>query len=145
MFSPSLYVTVEFCTNSKVINSPQEHHPLQRVICDKSVDMIALSTAGVAQPKLRPTALFVVNAGSAIIAATVLAEWLMALDGATTAMVLSFADDEGPLSARAARHARASGPRCRRPGTPNSGQAREKCWITAAMTKKRAPWLPTKV
>jgi hypothetical protein len=72
------------------------------VICDKPVDMIALSTAGVAQPKLRRAALFVVNTGSAIIAATVLAEWPMALVGAMTAMVLAFADDDGPLSARLA-------------------------------------------
>jgi hypothetical protein len=68
------------------------------VICDKPVDMITLSTAGVAEPKLRRTALLAT--GSAIIAATVLAEWLMAVVGAMTALVLSFANDDG--SARVA-------------------------------------------
>src|SRR5712691_7632345 len=64
--------------------------------------MIALSTVDLDQPKLRRTALFAVNIGFAVIAAAVLLEWRMALVGAMTAMVLSFADDDGALSARLA-------------------------------------------
>jgi hypothetical protein len=64
--------------------------------------MIALPTAELDQPTLRRTALFAVNIGFAVIAAAVLAEWRMALVGSITAMVLSFADDDGALPARLA-------------------------------------------
>jgi hypothetical protein len=64
--------------------------------------MIALSTAGLDQPTLRRAALFVVNIGFAVIAAAALGEWRMVLVGAITAMVLSFADNDGALPARLA-------------------------------------------
>ena len=49
--------------------------------------MIVLSSVGLDRPKLRRTALFVVNIGFPVIAATVLAEWRMVLAGAMIAMV----------------------------------------------------------
>jgi hypothetical protein len=94
------------------------------VICDKSVDIIDDRGSGPAE--IAPHGAVRRHYRLSIIPATVLAEWPMALVGAMTAMVLSFADDDGPLSARLAMLAlrvRDFGGRARL--TPNSGQARE--------------------
>jgi Fusaric acid resistance protein-like len=51
---------------------------------------------------LRRSALFVVAIGYAVVLAVVLAQWQMALIGGTTAMVLTFSDDDGALASRLA-------------------------------------------
>ncbi len=66
---------------------------------------LAMTIGSIAAPRpdiatLRRAALFLVNVGFPIVAAAVLGEWRIALVGGVAAIMLSFADDDGPLPSR---------------------------------------------
>jgi hypothetical protein len=66
---------------------------------------LTMTIGSIAAPRpdiatLRRAALFLVNVGFPIVAAAVLGEWRIALVGGVAAIMLSFADDDGPLRSR---------------------------------------------